>query len=271
LTVSDVVKAVGTRADISVVGVYLEGFANLDGAEMLRAVADLRNEGKSVVFYKAGRTESGRSAAAGHTAAVAGDYDICQSAMRHAGAFVAEDFREFGQALEFATAMVGRTSGQGRVFALTNAGMEAVAIADAGIRLDWPSDSLKEELDKLLVKHGLRGLVSPRNPLDLTPAAGEDAYDDIVCAALDSDETDLIIVSCVPLAPRLKTLGADLNDPTSFPNLAKKWVSASSKGIVAVFDGGPEYEELIGRTREAGLPVFRSADEAARLIGRWIS
>ena len=43
-------------------------------------IATATASGKDVVFYKAGRTESGRSAAAGHTAAVAGDYDVCQAA-----------------------------------------------------------------------------------------------------------------------------------------------------------------------------------------------
>jgi indolepyruvate ferredoxin oxidoreductase beta subunit len=269
ITVSDLVRATGARDDISVIGVYLEGFANLDGAEMVRAVAELKAKGKKVVFYKAGRTESGRSAAAGHTAAVAGDYDICQSAIRHAGAFVAEDFREFGQALEFATRMSGRTLGEGRVFAITNAGMEAVAMADAGMRLDPPSEQLRSLVDDLLTKYGLRGLVSPRNPLDLTPAANESTYDDMVCAALDSDEVDVLVVSCVPLAPSLHTLADQLQFPGSFPNLALKWRDRSSKGIALVFDGGPEYDELVSQVRNAGLPVFRSADEAASLTRRW--
>ncbi|MCC7434929.1 MAG: indolepyruvate oxidoreductase subunit beta [Methanoregulaceae archaeon] len=271
LTVSDMVRAVGLRDDISVVGVYLEGFIDLDGADMLRVVAELRERGKSVVFYKAGRTESGRSAAAGHTAAVAGDYDICQTAMSLAGAFVAQDFREFGEALELAVHLTGRTVGEGRVFALTNAGMEAVAMADSGVRLNAPSEALHCELDTLLTTHGLRGLVSARNPLDLAPAAGEAAYDELVRAALDSAEVDAVIVSCVPLAPSLHSLAADLDHPTSFVQLAAKWRAHSEKAIVTVFDGGPEYDALRAGIRAAGLPVFRSADDAARLLHRWIS
>ncbi len=270
LTVSDMVRAVGLRDDISVVGVYLEGFIDLDGADMLNVVAELRGQGKSVVFYKAGRTESGRSAAAGHTAAVAGDYDICQTAMSLAGAFVAQDFREFGEALELAVHLTGRTVGEGRVFALTNAGMEAVAMADSGVRLDAPSQALHCELDTLLTTHGLRGLVSARNPLDLTPAAGEAAYDELVRAALDSDEVDAVIVSCVPLAPSLHSLAADLDHSSSFVQLAAKWRAHSDKAIVTVFDGGPEYDALRAGIRVAGLPVFRSADDAARLLHRWI-
>jgi acyl-CoA synthetase (NDP forming) len=268
VVVSDLVAAVGERPDISVVGVYLEGFADLDGAALLAVVAELRKAGKEVVFYKAGRTESGRSAAAGHTAAVAGDYDICLTALRHAGAFVAEDFREFGLALELALGWAGKSTGNGRVFAMTNAGMEAVAMADSGLKLTELDDQLKSELDRVLTEHGLRSLVSPRNPLDLTPAAGEAAYEAALHVALESDSVDVVVVSCVPLAPTLHSLESELGDPTSFASRAGAW-SEAKKPVVVVFDGGSEYEALRRAVRAAGLPVFASADDAARLIGRW--
>lgn len=271
LTVSDMVRAVGRRQDISVVGVYLEGFVDLDGAAMLDVVSELKRAGKAVVFYKAGRTESGRSAAAGHTAAVAGDYEICHTAMSRAGAFVAQDFREFSEAIELAVAWSDRTVGEGRVYAITNAGMEAVAMADGGIRLDPPSPELHEQLNQLLTQHNLRELVSPRNPLDVTPAAAEAAYADLVRSLLVASEVDVVIVSCVPLAPALRTLSSDLDDPGSFVALAQRWREMSTKPIAVVFDGGPEYDELCRRVRGTGLPVFRSADQASRLIDRWIA
>lgn len=270
LTVSDLLKVLADRSDVKVIGVYLEGFADLDGIEVLKAVSDLTTTGRTVVFYKAGRTESGRSAAAGHTAAVAGDYDICMTAMGHAGAYIAQDFREFGQALDLAHRLGHRSIGQGRVFAVTNAGMEAVAMADSGIKLVSLGEDLQTELGAILAQHGLSALVSPRNPLDLTPAAGELAYSDVVQAALASNQVDALIVSCVPLAPGLKTLTGELDDPSAFPHLAAMWLVQSEKTIVMAIDGGPEYEDLVARLRAAGLPVFRSADEAAKLLRRWI-
>ena len=90
-----------------------------------------RSAGKHVVFYKAGRTESGRSAAAGHTAAVAGDYDVCQAAAAQAGALVADTFKEFEQMLELCTALHGKTVNGVRIGAVSNAGFECVGIADA--------------------------------------------------------------------------------------------------------------------------------------------
>ena len=80
LSASDVLAAIGKRDDIDAVGIYAEGFNDLDGLALLRNISSVVECGKHVVLYKAGRTEPGRSAAAGHTAAVAGDYDVCQAA-----------------------------------------------------------------------------------------------------------------------------------------------------------------------------------------------
>ncbi|HVT14530.1 MAG TPA: indolepyruvate oxidoreductase subunit beta [Fimbriimonadaceae bacterium] len=275
LTISDLLWALDRREDVQVVGVYLEGFANHDGLETLRAIEHWTSQGKTAVFYKAGRTETGRSAAAGHTAAVAGDYDICHTAMREAGALVAEDFREFTQLLEMATLLVGKKVSDGRVFAVTNAGMEAVGMADA-LSIDFPetrlerlSEPFEARLADLLATHRLNTLVSARNPLDLTPMADEIAYGEVVRLALGRDEVDAAIVSCVPLAPTLHTLESEIGDEVSFVNLAREWRD-SPKPAVFVVDAGRDYDALARGVREQGVPVFRSADEAMRRLAQWI-
>ncbi|MBS1714480.1 MAG: indolepyruvate oxidoreductase subunit beta [Armatimonadetes bacterium] len=270
LTVADFLWAFAERDDVQVVGVYLEGFADLDGLDALRAVTELTSQGKSVVFYKAGRTESGRKAAEGHTAAVAGDYEICQTAMEAAGAFVARDFREFGQAMDLATSLAGKELREGRLFAVTNAGMEAVAMADACPGIQPPGQDLTGRITDVLRAKRLDVLVQARNPLDLTPAADEKVYDDVVRAALGDPGTDAVVVSCVPLAPGLHTLEYQLGDDVAFPALAREWLRMSDKPILFAIDGGAAYDALAASLQSLGLCVFRSADEAARLWGRWM-
>jgi indolepyruvate ferredoxin oxidoreductase beta subunit len=276
VTVSDILWSLASRDDVQVAGIYLEGFADLDGLETLRAVQHWIAIGKTVVFYKAGRNEGGRSAAAGHTAAVAGDYEICDSALRHAGAIVATDFRQFGQLLEMSTLLAGRKVQGGRIFAITNAGMEAVGMADAlgekNARVSFPSISEPFEITirNILAVHKLETLVSPRNPLDLTPMAGETCYAAIVRAALKSDEVDAVIVSCVPMAPQLHTLESELDDATSFVKFAPEWLKEGNKPLVFVIDSGSLYDALASRLRNLGLPVFCSADEAAKCLARWL-
>lgn len=274
ITVSDLLRSLDARGDVLVLGVYLEGFANLDGLETVRAVSDLSAKGKTVVFYKAGRTASGRSAAAGHTAAVAGDYDICQTALRRAGAIIVEDFRTFSQVVELATFLAGKKAG-GRIFAVTNAGMEAVGMADSlsgsmpGVNFEAPAEIFEAELASILERNRLQSLVTLRNPLDLTPMASERVYDEVVKAALARPEVDSLIVSCVPLAPTLHTLADELDDDASFPNLVAGWTS--DKPVVFVLDAGREYDPLADALRKEGLPVFRSADEALRILSLWVA
>src|SRR6185503_2606577 len=104
-----------------VIGVYVEGFRDLDGLAFLRVAQEVTSRGKDVIFYKAGRTESGRSAAAGHTASVAGDYDVCQAAAEQAGAIVVDTFKEFEQLLELAVALHEKDVSGVRVAAVSNA------------------------------------------------------------------------------------------------------------------------------------------------------
>lgn len=275
VTVSDVLHVLSERDDLKVVGVYLEGFANLDGIETLRAIEKWTSSGRTVVFYKAGRTEKGRTAAAGHTTAIAGDYDICTSALKQAGALVAQDFHEFPGLIEAATRLADRTCGGGRLFALTNAGMEAVAMADAveGGAITFPklSEGLASQIGACLDRHGLGSLVSPQNPMDVTPIANEAAYDELVRLALASDEIDALIVSGLPFAPCLKTLAHEVELPGAFPALARQWTAMSAKPIGFVLDAGADYEPLIAGVRRAGLPVFRGADEAVRWMSKWLA
>ncbi len=276
LTVADLLTAVGKRDDIDAIGVYMEGFASLDGLDFLRAVESVTAAGKSVVFYKAGRTETGRSAAAGHTASVAGDYDICMAAAEHAGAIVVETFKEFEQMLELATYVHDKKIGGTRLFAMSNAGMETVGMADSirGARYEVSMKALSKELRADLVKvlrtHKLDQLVNARNPLDVTPMADESAYLDIVRLMVKSDEMDALIVSCVPLTPRMLTTPDEITKPESLIHQLPALFKECPKPLVFVADSGPLYDPLAAAIREAGVPVFRSADQAVRALGRYI-
>lgn len=269
ITVSDLVFNLNDREDIRVIGVYLEGFADLDGAHFLHAIREGREKGKQIVFYKGGRTDSGRQAAAGHTASLAGDYDICLAAVEEAGAIVATDFSEFEHLLELTTLLIDKDPGQGRVFAVTNAGMEAVALADT-LPLDLPK-ALESKLTQILADHKLSNLVSPRNPLDLTPMASEQVYAEVIGAALACEEVDALIVSCVPMSPALKTAGGEIDDPGSFATILPDLAAKTRKPILFVMDAGASYEPLANAVRRQGIPVFRTADAAGKTLRHYLA
>jgi len=275
-TVSDMLRVVGNRDDIDTIGVYVEGFNDLDGHAFVRTVNDVTNSGKTVVFYKAGRTAPGRAATAGHTASVAGDYDICQTAVANAGAIVTDTFKEFEQLMELSTALHHKTVGGRRIGAMSNAGFETVGMADAilGARyqLEIPpfSEHTAGRVAECLAAHNLQALVNVRNPLDLTPMANEAAYEGCARAMMEDDSIDALIVSVVPLTPQLLTTEDELAKTGSLVDLLPGLLKASTKPLVAVIDSGERYEPMTRRLREAGVPVFRSADQAVRSLGRYL-
>lgn len=276
LTLADMLTAVASRDDIHAIGVYAEGFNDLDGLAFVRAVRQASAAGKVVIFYKAGRTPPGRSAAAGHTAAVAGDYDVCQAAVAQAGAIVVDTFKEFEQLIELATALHTKRVGGRRIAAITNAGFEAVGIADSirGVRYDVQMAELKpqtrQRLRDALAEHHMTGMVNARNPIDLTSMATEALYERCAEAMLACDNVDALVVSCVPMSPTIRTAPHEIDAPDTLAARLPRLFRAADKPLVAVVDAGPLYNALARAIRSAGVPMFRSADQAIRSLGRYL-
>jgi indolepyruvate ferredoxin oxidoreductase beta subunit len=276
LTVSDLLAVVGRREDIEVVGLYAEGFNDLDGLALLGHISEAVLAGKDVVFYKAGRTEPGRSAAAGHTASVAGDYDVCLAAVEQAGAIVVDTFKEFEQLLDLCTALHGKRARGVRIGVVSNAGFEAVGMADAvlgqryRVEMARLSDASRARLAEVLERSDLGRLVNARNPLDLTPMASEAAYEGVLQVLLDRDDVDALIVGIVPLTAALRTLPEELSAEGALPSVLGRLVATSDKPLVVVVDSGPRFEPFVRAIRLGGIPVFRSADQAVRSLGRYL-
>jgi indolepyruvate ferredoxin oxidoreductase beta subunit len=276
VTAADLVAALGHRDDVDVIGVYAEGFNDMDGLQLLRNIATVTETGKQVVFYKAGRTEPGRSAAAGHTASVAGDYDVCQAAAGHAGALVADTFKEFEQLLEIGTALHDKRVGGVRLGVISNAGFETVGMADAisgqryAVEIATLGEPSLERLRSMIEGHRLRGLVNARNPLDITPMASEEVYEGAIRVMLDSDEVDAVVVGVVPLTAALRTAPDELEAEESLARRIPRLFAEATKPLIVVVDSGPLYDPLVRALRLAGVPVFPSADQAIRSLGRYL-
>lgn len=270
LTLSDLVRAIGERADIHTLGVYSEGFADLDALAFVRAVRALTDAGRRVVFYKAGRTAAGRDAAAGHTASLAGDHEVCEAAARQAGALIAEDFEDFTALVEVCAAIGARGPIAGGIGAIANAGCETVAMGDRAGEAVLPalaSDTV-EGLRAVLAAHGLGALVNPRNPLDLTPMAGAGAYEDASRVMLRDSAVGALIVSCIPLTPAIASTADEIGSGCAFAAALGRLRDEGGKAIIAVVDAGARYEAFVEAVRRAGVPVLRSADRAASVLSR---
>ncbi|RMH12858.1 MAG: indolepyruvate oxidoreductase subunit beta [Planctomycetota bacterium] len=276
LTIADLVRAVGQRNDIHTLGIYVEGFNDVDGLDMLKAIRELTDRGRTVVLYKAGRTEQGRGAAAGHTASVAGDYEICEAGALNAGAMVAETFAEFEQLLELSACLHDRPVRGTRIGAISNAGFETVGMADRvkgrNYQIEFAplDEQARAALNETVKRHRLDGLINIRNPLDLTPMASEEVYDAAARALLASEQVDALLVSAVPLTPALATTQDEIAGGRSLADVLGLLPGEFDKPVAVVIDAGSAYEALVLKLREAGLAVFRSADQAMRSFGMYL-
>ncbi len=261
--------------DVEVVGCYVEGFRPGDGTRFLDAVKRMRRQGRGVVLYRAGRTAAGVGAAASHTAAIAGDYAVTRALASDAGALVAETLADFTDLLMLAVLLRRCRVAGLRLGAVSNAGFETVAMADhAGpLRLARFDPATVARLDGVLARAGLAGLAEARNPLDVTPVAGDAVFAAAAAAVLDAPAVDVGLVGCVPFTGALQTLGAvaAYDEDVAAPGSVASRLAAlpTGKGWAAVVDGGDAYDPMVRVLLERGVPVFRQADRAVRLLGRY--
>lgn len=283
LTLVDFVEVLLDDPEVRVFGLYVEGFALLDGLRLARLVRRGRETGRDFVVYKAGRTAAGLGATASHTASISGDWASCVEVLADAGALIAESFEEFNDLLVIASMSGRKRFGGKRIAAMSNAGFESVGLADNlraedGFELPQPSVSA-ERLSAVLRAHGLSSLVNLRNPFDLNPMAPDSAYLEILRICLEAPGVDALVAGIVPLTSAMKTLppGADpagvdtIEAPDSLAVSLPALVAGSDKPVISVVDSGRLYDPLAGALLRAGVPCFRSADTAMRAFQRYIA
>ncbi len=287
LTVGDYLSGLGEERDLEVFACYVEGFRPLDGRRWLRAAAAIAARGGSVILYQAGRTRAGAAAAASHTASMAGGWRSTRELAEAAGVLVAEELADFEDLTRLACRLRGRRIGR-RLGALSNAGFECVAAADAaaGFALAELSEPTCGQIDELFRRLRLEAVVGARNPLDVTPIADDAAFAEAAELMINDAAVEIALVGCVPLTGALATLpaaapgeadsGAAGTEPADMGSgllaegsvasrLGRLW-DETDKAWVAVVDAGALYDAFAHRLEELGIPTFRTVDRALRLL-----
>ena len=276
LTVGDYLEELAGDEEIRVFACYVEGFQPLDGARLLRAARRIVASGRAVVLYRAGRTPAGASASASHTASVAGDYVVTRELARQAGVVVADTLDDFEDLVGLFVGLEGRVLNGRSLGAMSNAGFECVAMADnlrSFVLADFEQGTM-DALTELLEASRLTGIVEVRNPLDTTPMMADGPFAAAASRVLNDPGVDLGLIGCVPLTAAMNTLEAgehneDVDREDSVAGLLIALWRATEKPWAAVVDSGPLYDPLASRLLDAGLPTFRCADRALRLLERW--
>lgn len=146
---------------VSAIGMYVEG---IDDAPAFAALAEsARAAGKGVVCVKSGKTELSRSAAASHTASLAGGGAASSAFLRQAGVAEVNTLAELVETLKIFHAhgpQIGR-----RICSLSCSGGEAGLVADLaaplGLAFEPPSQTTRARLGEILGP-----IVTIANPLD---------------------------------------------------------------------------------------------------------
>ncbi|MDO9583156.1 MAG: acetate--CoA ligase family protein [Desulfomicrobium sp.] len=274
LTLGDFMAYFKSHANTDVVGVYCEGFNDLDGVHFTRAARQAVLAGKEIIFYKAGRTPEGKTATSSHTASLAGDYTVCESCLTQAGAIVVRSFSQFTELYMLAKGLHGKTIAGNRLAAVSTAGYEAVGMADniAGddfeLRMASFRPTTRQRISQALSACGLAKLVEVKNPLDINPAATDGLFTEVVEALAEDPDVDLAVIGMIPLTPSLSSL--DMNTSQNLAERIGAIARQSPKPIVAVVDGGEMYNPFAAMLRAKGMPVFRDADRAVRALGLYV-
>lgn len=283
LTHGDMLTYFAGLAEIKTLGIYIEGFKDLDGLAFAHAVRQAVLNGQQVVVYKAGKSAPGKGGVMGHTASIAGDATLFESVLRQAGAIVAADFNTFDDLFYIAGALHEKKIGGRRLGAISGAGFEAVGMADAiesdsfSMEMGAIEPGTVHQVEEILLAKKLNTLVEVRNPIDINPGADDQAHLQIVQAFLEDPNIDAVVVGLDPTAPSVRALqvsklrpGFDISDPKSTVHLMPALVQCNDKPVIGIIDGGELYDAMSAALMDQGVCIFRNCARGTQALVRYV-
>lgn len=283
LAVSDYLNYFKKDEKAKVFGIYVEGFLPGDGLALAKAAREIvKQEGKMIVLYKAGRTSEGKTATASHTASVAGDYNISHSVLEEVGVIVAETIFEFENYVKNLSFLADKVIQGNRVALISNAGFECVTMADnlkndQEFELASLSSHTVKRISGALKSLGILRFQDVRNPLDTTPVADDAVFSECVSAMLEDQNVDCAIVSPVPMTPSMQTLkpgrfhDENLYHPQSIVMRLIDIFNKTDKPFVVNIDAGDVFKDMVDCLEQAGVPTFRRSDIAVKFLRKYIN
>ncbi len=243
-----------------VIMAYIEGVSN--GRKFLNALRKSAMKGKPVIVLKAGKSERGMRAVASHTGSLAGQYRVYEVAIRQFGGLLVNELNEMVVAAKTLSWLP--TPKGDRVAIVTNGGGAGVLATDAvellGLRMADLSDDTKEEL-----RRKLPPAAAVNNPVDVLGDAPPERYRVALDAVMRDGNVDAVLLISIMQSPAY--------DPSGVLRAAREAVRSYGKPVVMAAPGGKyTVDKLRMFEREAGIPSFKTPEEAARALSyliRW--
>lgn len=227
-----------------VIALYLE---NIVRGEKLMSIA--RRVMKPILVFKSGRTEEGTAAALSHTAGMANNDTVFESACRQAGIIRLKSINELHSMPKMLTEMPLLRGN--RIAAFTNSGafgsISADLMVEAGLKMPRLAPETRERLRKV------GGVFNVNNPVDIGPAPPQ-VYLDIFEILLSAGEVDgLLLMSSIWRDFVIDVMKELIKMCKQYDKPAAIYTPNSVGRILSV-------------RREFGLPLFNSMEEAVRAL-----
>lgn len=233
------------RDNTEVIGMYLENVRN--GSKLMEAAKKVK---KPILAFKVGRTSEGSKAAMSHTAGMANNDVIFDSACRQSGIIRLKSISELHSMPKMFTTMPLLRGN--RIAVITNSGAFGGIAADLLVEAGLEMAVLSDDTQARLAKTGQ--LFNAKNPVDLGPAMAKQMFLDIFEILLSCDEVDGLL---------------------PVPNV---WQDAVLEAIIELVKMCRHYdkpaalyipnaiEKILGIRAKYQIPVFESPEEATRAL-----
>ena len=262
VNIPDLMAYFDSDPNTDVIAIYAEGVGEGEGRQFYNL---LRQSRKPVIIYKSGRTEAGAKAAASHTAAMSGSYEVFRAACLQGGCILTEELDDFYNYTKTFAVLANHRARGCRVAGVVNAGLEATMGAD--ILSELTPAPLAPETVVTLKTLNIHGLVNVETPfLDLTPMTDDTLYARFIEAALSDPNVDCLFVGIVPHVESLKTIEENYLDEDAIGPLLVKAFRKTQKPVVVSVNAGRHYQPLVRYLEENGLPVFSDIRSAIRSL-----
>lgn len=245
--IGDMIDYLATDPNTDSIVLYLESVGD---ARKFMSAARTFTRTKPIVAYKAGRFAASAKAAASHTGAMVGEDSVVDAAMARAGIVRVHELNELFSCAEVLAR--GNLPRGPRLAIVSNAGGPGIMATDALLARDGTLATLAEVTIERLNQE-LPAAWSHQNPIDMLGDASPAMFGSTVETILGDDGVDGLVVLLTPQA---------MTDPSESASAIIAASAKSTKTVLAVWMGGASVRIGIERLNQAGIPNFRSPEQA---------
>lgn len=265
--ITDLMAYFATDPSIDLIALYIEGLAFGEGRLFFKLAKKIE---KPILVYKSGKTETGAKAAASHTEAMSGDYEVFRAASLQGGVILAEKLEDYYDYLRVFSLLAKKKPLGNRVAGVVNAGFESTIAGDELKNLI--TASLQPETIEKLRRIDVHNLVDLSSALlDITPMANDQIYADYVETVLQDDNVDCVFIGIVPHSNAIKSAPAVAADPDGLANRLIQLSRKYKKPLVVSVNGARYYDKFVELLEEGGLPVYRNIRAAVHSLDTFVS